>query len=140
MKNCKSLSLSLLTILPKGAYSIVVMKMVLWCYWNILNIFWCLKLSRVEGFYQSSWLVISLFSHIAKVANHFSFWSSPWSNVLIFYYHCNKSLQTWRTNLLFYSSVGWKSHIDLSGLKSRCCISVFLFGLKSRCYISFWRL
>lgn len=63
--------LSLLTALPEGTYSIAFMKMFLWYYWSIPNEFWCVKLSRVEGLYQNSWLVISLFAHIERAASRF---------------------------------------------------------------------
>lgn len=96
--NWRSL-LFVLDYIAKGGLFSSIMKTFLWCYWNILNILWCIKSSRVEGLYQSSWLVISLFPHIERAVSHLVFGPAPWSSVLIFYCLCNKLPQIWKTQI-----------------------------------------
>lgn len=97
------LCLSLLTILPKGVYSIALCKCsfgtseTYWIYFNAWN--------KIEGLYQSSWLAILLFYYIESVASHLVPWSPPWSNVLIFYCCCNKLPQTWKTQIYYLTGL-----------------------------------
>lgn len=83
--NWKSPLFVLLDCIAKGSLFNSVMKIFLWYYWNILNTFRCRKLSSVEGLYQSSCLVISLFPHIERADNYLVLWLPPRFSVLIFY-------------------------------------------------------